>query len=259
MSDSEEEEIEVNVFTHKGTKYFINPLTKEVYDSETQELVGVYNKETDEIEEEPEEEDEEDEEEEEINVKVWTHKGKKYLIDPKTNDVYDFDRQILIGRYDKFFDRINTEQELILIKQKKEKREREFEMEREETDRQRKIEYEKWVVESARLRKIDEDYKQRQYDEDMPVKFEVMENIKGEYKQTFLGYKTARTNRVYTLLLKPYGMYDPQTRKVDKSIKPPVREGYEDSDEEDLDAMIDELDAEIAELDTEAEMSDEDY
>ena len=100
--------------------------------------------------------------------------------------------------------------------------------------------------------------KKRKYDEDLPMKFEVMENIKGEYKQTFLGYKTPKTNRVYTILYKPYGMYDPKTRKVDKSKKPPFLEGYEDSDEEDLDAMIDELDAEIAEMDRidQAELDD---
>ena len=48
-----------------------------------------------------EEIDTEAEEEEEINVRVFTHKMKRYLIDDKTNTVYDAKTQAIIGTYNK--------------------------------------------------------------------------------------------------------------------------------------------------------------
>lgn len=216
MSDTEEEEIEVKVVTVEGKKYLINPLTNDVYDATTQKKIGVYNTETDEIEEEIE-----------VEVKRFTHEGKQYLIDESTNDIYDVETQEKIGTYNKETDEIEDEDEVEEEEDEEERKQREKEDER-----------------MTRIFKQAEEFKKRQYDEDLPMKFEVMENIKGEYKQTFLGYKTPKTNRVYTLLFAPYGMYDPKTRKVDKSKKPPFLEGYE-PDEEELDAMIDDLDAEM--------------
>ena len=110
-TDEIEEEVDVKVFTHEGTKYLINPLTNDVYDATTQEKIGTYNKETDEIEEEDEEEEEEDEEEEEIEVKVFSSQGRKYLINPLTNEVYDIKTHEKLGFYNKRENRINEEAE----------------------------------------------------------------------------------------------------------------------------------------------------
>lgn len=160
--------------------------------------------------------------EEEIEVRRWTHKGKRYLIDPRNNNVYDEISHELVGTYNSKSDKIESDEEQIVIKQKQEKQQTKKEQEKER--------------------------KEKRMEEDKTEKFEVYERRNGERQLVFLGWKTIRTNRVYDQLFKPYGIYDPKTRKVDTSKKPPPLEGYE-SDEEDLDAMIDALDAEIDALD----------
>ena len=159
--------------------------------------------------------------EEEIEVRRWTHKGKRYLIDPRNNNVYDEISHELVGIYNSKSDKIESDEEQIVIEEKQPTK-KEQEKER----------------------------KEKRMEEDKTEKFEVYERRNGERELVFLGYKTLRTNRVYNQLLKPHGIYDPKTRKVDTSKKPPPLEGYEEEDEEeDLDAMIDALDAEIDALD----------
>jgi hypothetical protein len=170
--------------------------------------------------------------EEEITVEVWNHKGIKYLLDPATDDVYDFKEQTLIGRYNPKTKQIESEEERIVIKQKQDKRKS-----KKEEEKKKQMEKE-------------QQQKEQQMKDDVLVKFEEYKYGNNGRELVFLGYKSIRTNRVYTGAFKPYGMYDPKTRKVDKSIKPPPLEEYE-SDEEDLDAMIDALDNEIDELDPE--------
>jgi hypothetical protein len=171
--------------------------------------------------------------EEEITVEVWNHKGKKYLLDPATDDVYDFKEHTLIGRYNPKTEQIESEEERIVIKQKREERQK-----KKEDEKKKQMEKER-------------KQKEQRMEDDVLEKFEEYKYGKNGRELVLKGWKTIRTNRVYTQLLKPYGMYDPKTRTVDKSTKPPAIEGYEESDEEDLDAMIDALDREIDELDPE--------
>jgi hypothetical protein len=105
--------------------------------------------------------------------------------------------------------------------------------------------------------KRDDQREKERFEADGLFKFEHYTYGKQGRELALRGWKTSKTNRVYDFSVKPYGMYDPKTKTIDKSKKPPVIEGYEDSDE-DLDGMIDELDREIAEMDTEEEVSDED-
>jgi hypothetical protein len=170
--------------------------------------------------------------EEEITVEVWNYKGKKYLLDPATDDVYDFKEQTLIGRYNPKTEQIESEEERIVIKQKREERQK-----KKEDEKKKQMEKER-------------KQKEQRMEDDVVERFEYFTYGKKGRELALIGWKTIRTNRVYTQLLKPYGMYDPKTRKVDKSIKPPPLEEYE-SDEEDLDAMIDALNREIDELDPE--------
>jgi hypothetical protein len=49
-AEEEEEEIEVKVFMHKSKRYLIDPKSQKIYDNNTQECIGIYNKEKDIIE-----------------------------------------------------------------------------------------------------------------------------------------------------------------------------------------------------------------
>lgn len=170
-----------------------------------------------------------DTEEIEIEVVKWTHNGKQYLLHKETGDVYDLKTQEFIGTYNKKTDEIEYE---------------EGSEEEDEEEESLSKQAEKQMEQGRKLREQEEQLKKRQYDEDLLVKFE---NPKpSEYKMGIFGYKSARTNRVYTMDFKPFGMYDPKTRTIDTKKKPPP---HFEEDEEDLDAMIDQLDKEIDELD----------
>lgn len=147
--------------------------------------------------------------EEEIEVNVINYKGTKFFLDKKTNKIYDAEDNEHIGTFNPSTKEIEF-----------------FPDEEEALDEE-------------------EAFKKKAFDEDLPVKFK-NPNLK-EYKNMgIFGFKTVRSNRVYSMALNPVGIYDPKTRKIDTSKKPPP---ILEDDEEDLDAMIDALDKEIDELD----------
>lgn len=181
--------------------------------------------------------------EEEIIVKRFAHKGKKYLINPDSLDVFDEKSHNILGVYDKEKDAIVPNEQFITITVKREKR-----ANKKATEMKRKEE------EAKKLKDMEE---QKRMEEDKPERFyytvktgRVVPFTYSGKEESIFGYKTPKTNRAYTALFQPLGMYDTETRKVDFSKKPPQLEGYEeDSEEEDLDWLIDKLDAEIDELD----------
>lgn len=150
--------------------------------------------------------------EEEIEVKVFLYRGKKYYIQETTGDVFDIKTNEFIGKYNK-----KTKEIVEDIDEEEEEKEDEYDrQERMAKEEQKKFE----LKEKERLA--------REYENDDVVPFR---------KGNFSGFKSSRTNRVYTFPYgKPYGMYDPNTRRIDTTKKPePIFSEDEEEEEEEKD------------------------
>jgi hypothetical protein len=153
--------------------------------------------------------------EEEIEVKVFLHRGTKYYIQEKTGDIFDIKTNEFIGKFNKKTDQIED-----VMEQEEE--------EEEDEDEKALKKFRQDFLESEKKREA------REYEDDEAVRFRL---------GTFLGFKTARTNKVYNQVGVPYGMYDPKTGNIDTNKKPePLFDEREEEEEEDPDTEVEEED-----------------